>query len=1436
MERLDEAITVLASGGVYMSREELLDALWLAGRLPESDAEGAPLERPAARHGGALPDARPGPARPPATPAVPAATTPPGPAPRTGAPPQDTPPIPRPQPHEAPPTRPRPDRRPADRALRGLYGGGHTPGGPGPDAESPEARRGLPLRVPEDKALHHELSIGRALRPLKQHRPNPLKREFDEVATAAALAETGLPDVVTRPARERWLDLALVVDDGTSMLLWRRLAVELRTVLQRSGAFRVVRVLGLHTRGAEAPALRTRPYDPDAPRLPTTALSDPSGHTLVLVVSDGVGSAWRDGRMAQVLARWAGVGPTAVVHALPPRLWDSSGIRTRRWQVRTRRPGSANADWAVADPVLPTALARFDGVPVPVLEPEAAPLADWARLIASASGTAVLPLLAPPRGGPVAPASRPAPSPADELGRVQLFRDAASPEAYRLAAHLSAVAPLPVPVMRMVQKAVDGRSDTGRLAEVFLGGLMRPAPPPASAGPDPLPPEHRPFAFTDAAQQALLGAVPLAELVATSRTIGRRLEELAGRSPDFPAWLAHTAGTDRLPPGARPFSTVERRLAARLGAPPPLPSAFATRAAAQHWRRLEPGDPRAIGPYRLTMAGPPGARLTPYLGQDAYGAQAVVQTARRVRGQDSVALLNVQVEALRRMDGRYARRLLREGLDDDVPWLAEEPFVGERLDYVLRGDAEQWGDRLDDALRTGPEHWDGHTALALARQVADAVRLCGEADMAHGDLTVSTVHVAGEDILLTGWSSACIDGVPSPAFLGDRAPTAEDNVRALGDILLWLGGGARTRRPGPGLYFMPRWSSAVWEPVRALVMSCRERPGQHTARQVWEFLTEFRPDAPRAPKRRLRLAARGDVCSLCDNPLEAGDRFCDACGADLTTAPPRSTSSADGFEPSSGLPSFAEYQSYRRLGGSGGYDVYLARDERRSRDVVIRTAPEAERHLRAEVEALRRMSGHYAPRWIAGAFHHTPPWIVTECVSLPDGSPAPPLSSFLTGGGPRLDPVHAATIGLRLAEAVNMCALKGIVLRRLTADSVLVVGRTVKLIGWTDASLDNVRSPKAPTRADNIYALGEILRAVSDAQPTARLSQTDALWREPQLLAIIGACLDERPERRPTAGHVADVFVQCLPSVPHSYPYDIGPSDTQVPHEAPDTAAPAPVSPARPRRVASRFRFGARAREAERQRRTDLIRTPLTAAHRVAVIGRRAEIGSTATTLALGATLAVERQGNVLAVDAATFGNSLSRRIRHETTANVRDLAHNSPMLVHQSIRHYTTRLPSGLDVLAGRDALTDEEYRRVIEALSGFYPLILTDWAADDLHTRRREVVDLADQLIIVTSPSEGRTRSAHTILSRLAGDGHPDLARHAITVFTTPSETGTGPSEDLVEEYRARCRGVVVVPYDAHVAAQGEIDLEQLAPKTRDAYVDLAALVAEGFPGAGP
>ncbi|MGP3945279.1 hypothetical protein ACTWQK_37630, partial [Streptomyces sp. 6N106] len=88
--RLDEAIALLASSGLELSREELLDALWLAGRLPEDDAERAPLARAATRGGAALPTEPPVPTRSstaPVSPATPAhRTTEPTAQPATTAP------------------------------------------------------------------------------------------------------------------------------------------------------------------------------------------------------------------------------------------------------------------------------------------------------------------------------------------------------------------------------------------------------------------------------------------------------------------------------------------------------------------------------------------------------------------------------------------------------------------------------------------------------------------------------------------------------------------------------------------------------------------------------------------------------------------------------------------------------------------------------------------------------------------------------------------------------------------------------------------------------------------------------------------------------------------------------------------------------------------------------------------------------------------------------------------------------------------------------------------------------------------------------------------------------------------------------------------------------------------------------------------------------
>jgi MinD-like ATPase involved in chromosome partitioning or flagellar assembly len=53
----------------------------------------------------------------------------------------------------------------------------------------------------------------------------------------------------------------------------------------------------------------------------------------------------------------------------------------------------------------------------------------------------------------------------------------------------------------------------------------------------------------------------------------------------------------------------------------------------------------------------------------------------------------------------------------------------------------------------------------------------------------------------------------------------------------------------------------------------------------------------------------------------------------------------------------------------------------------------------------------------------------------------------------------------------------------------------------------------------------------------------------------------------------------------------------------------------------------------------------------------------------------------------------------------------------------------------------------------------------------------------------------------------------------------------DKLQQHFARRCRTVVRVPFDRHLETGAEIVLEELAPATRRAYLQLAAAVADGF-----
>ncbi|MFF4903873.1 SAV_2336 N-terminal domain-related protein [Streptomyces sp. NPDC001260] len=438
--------------------------------------------------------------------------------------PRPTPDAPDPEPPPAPPPSPDPQRpdtpSPAD-PLPSPRAPLHLPSATGPGDDRPHTT----LLAPAPPMLRHPLGLQRALRPLKRRIDSPVGHELDESATADRIARLGaapewwLP--VMRPARERWLRLNLVYDNGPTMPVWHPLIRELHTMLAQSGVFRTV-----------------VPYraEPDGtvrgPGTPTTT----DGRTVTLLVSDCMGPQWRQGPPGTLwystLRRWAARMPLAVVQPLPEQLWRETALPTT--------PGRLSAP----HPAAPTAALTFTpyepheqgpAVPLPVLEPDPGWLANWAALLTS-PGTSELPAAVALLDRPAAPEDRAdiARLSAEEL--VLRFRATASPEAFRLAGHLAVGRP-DLPVMRLVHAALEPDPRPQHLAEVILSGMLTTVPGPPGT-----------YAFRPGVRDLLLLGLPRTARTRTAellQRVGASIDHRAGRSRgEFRASTPSPSGTE----------------------------------------------------------------------------------------------------------------------------------------------------------------------------------------------------------------------------------------------------------------------------------------------------------------------------------------------------------------------------------------------------------------------------------------------------------------------------------------------------------------------------------------------------------------------------------------------------------------------------------------------------------------------------------------------------------------------------------------------------------------------------------------------------------------------------------------------------------------------------------------------------------------------------
>ncbi|MFI1368822.1 CHAT domain-containing protein [Streptomyces griseochromogenes] len=248
----------------------------------------------------------------------------------------------------------------------------------------------------------------------------------------------------------------------------------------------------------------------------------------------------------------------------------------------------------------------------------------------------------------------------------------------------------------------------------------------------------------------------------------------------------------------------------------------------------------------------------------------------------------------------------------------------------------------------------------------------------------------------------------------------------------------------------------------------------------------------------------------------------------------------------------------------------------------------------------------------------------------------------------------------------------------------------------------------------------------------------------------------------------------------------------------------------------------------------EAVRTPLPAGttHVVAIVSPNGNTGKTTTTAALGAILASERDDPIIAVD-ANDGMLGRYAPANGTGASLRALAARLPEN-GLDIGQFTSRSPSGLDILADGAAATAPSepldavsYSALLTALTS-YGVVLSDCATGVEGLAAFVALTGADQQIFVSSRSESSIAATVDALA-----AYRYLADRSHVVLTGVRDSATMlDARDAAARLGGSCRSVVIVPFDEQLADGSGRALEGMRDATWEAYRELAAVVAAGFP----
>ncbi len=234
-------------------------------------------------------------------------------------------------------------------------------------------------------------------------------------------------------------------------------------------------------------------------------------------------------------------------------------------------------------------------------------------------------------------------------------------------------------------------------------------------------------------------------------------------------------------------------------------------------------------------------------------------------------------------------------------------------------------------------------------------------------------------------------------------------------------------------------------------------------------------------------------------------------------------------------------------------------------------------------------------------------------------------------------------------------------------------------------------------------------------------------------------------------------------------------------------------------------------------------------------------VGKTTVALGTAVAAALVRADRLAVIDANPDAGSLAGRVASQPPpATIAELLEHAASITRAAeVWRYLIQHPSRLDVLAApldpavTRQLGEAEYSRALEILTRFYSIIYADLGtallgpATSYFLRRR-----ADQVILVSAPSLDAGRIAGFTLDHLVVARGADWCRRHVIVVVNAVRNDTLVDVRKLEQFFApHVRATHRVAWDRHLAAGGALQWDLLEHRTRDCYLELAALIADGF-----